>query len=74
MLRKKGDYMAQLIQLDFFEATEFSVLKARIEEVRESGTKVRKKLFAENGDLKRRMMELESRMEVIERHLCKGSE
>ena len=64
--------MATIYQLDFFEQPEISIVKARIEEVKESNDKVRKKLFAENGELKKRILELESRMEVIERNLCRG--
>jgi len=61
-----------LIQLDFFEETEISVLKARIEAVEKSKEKVRKGLYAENGALKKRVTELEEEVTFIKRMICHG--
>lgn len=61
-----------LIQLDFFETDATSELKARMEAVELSASKVRKKLFAENGALKKQVYDLSERLEIMERHICKG--
>ena len=71
------------IQLSFFESyeeqiqTENRFLKSEMKRVAEKSEKthamsdkVRKKLFAENSELKKRMSELEYRLEAIERGLC----
>lgn len=60
-----------LIQLDFFESDATSELKARMEVVELSASKVRKKLFAENGALKKQVLDLSERLEIMERHICK---
>lgn len=62
-----------LVQLDFFETTfesEMSTLKREYVEMRAALDRQRKALFARNGDLCKRQLELEGRMEVIERGLC----
>lgn len=64
-------YMA-LIQLDFFEETDLSALKARMDTVAESANKVRKSLFAKNGELKKKVDELEARLAILERNICHG--
>lgn len=66
--------MALQVQLDFFESEEQSEIKALellVNDVRMSNDRVRKKLFAENGDLKKRMIELEDRLSILERNICK---
>jgi hypothetical protein len=61
----------QLIQLDFFqEKTEVELLRDEVRGLSESNTKVRKSLFARHGELAKLYLDLLSRMEVIERHLC----
>jgi len=64
--------MNAIIQLDLFQPkpTEFDFIRADIAEIHESKEKVRKKLFAENGALKKRMLELEQRLEILEKHIC----
>lgn len=64
--------MPKLIQLDFFEETEISELKAEFQEVKDSCTRVRKKQFAEIGELKKVIGDLVARLEIIERHICKN--
>jgi uncharacterized protein YdcH (DUF465 family) len=66
--------MSAIIQFDLFKEkpSEIEMLKADIAAVGESATKVRKRLFAENNELKKRIHELEMRMEIIERNICKG--
>lgn len=62
--------MNKIIRLDFFEETEVSILKAEFAEVKDSCTRVRRKQFAEIGELRRMMADIASRMEVIERNIC----
>lgn len=64
--------MAAIYQLDFFCDDETSHLKARMEKCEESAGKVRKSLFAKNGELKKRIDELELRLAIIERNICKS--
>jgi hypothetical protein len=61
------------IQYDFFEEKpdEFAVYRLQIAAIEESTTKVRKKLFAENGALKKRVTELEERLSLLEHYICK---
>jgi len=61
------------IQLDFFktkEECEIEAMHRKIHEVKLSSDKVRKKLFAENGKLIKEVMDLKSRLEIIERNIC----
>ena len=61
-----------LIQLDFFEKDEVSGLKAEVQECKDSANRVRKSLFAKNGELKKEIEELKIRLEIIERNICHG--
>lgn len=63
------------IQLDLFktaEQCEMDALRLEMNAVKSSSDKVRKKLFAENGSLVRRMTDLEERLMIIERNICRG--
>ncbi len=64
--------MAKLIQLDFFEETDISILKAEFAEVKESCNRVRKKQFAEIGELKKIVNDIAARINIIERHICQS--
>ena len=64
--------MAKVIQLDFFEETEMSALKAEFEDVKDSCNRVRKKQFAEIGKLTKVINELVERLDVLERKICSG--
>ena len=61
------------LQLDFFRTeseSEVDRLIRMTEEIRDSTGKVRRKLFAENSELKRKVLDLESRLAILERHIC----
>lgn len=61
------------IQYDFWETveqSEIASLRKQMTEVKDSSNKVRKAMFARNGELTKRMLELEYRLENIERGLC----
>lgn len=72
------------LQLDFFKSlneSEVERLVRIVDEIKASTTKVRKKLFAEQGALKKRMLEensnlraevlnLQERLALLERHIC----
>ena len=67
---------SKIYQLDFFkseEESEIDSLRDRIDSVKESNDKVRKKLFSENGKLTKRILDLEEKMNIIEKNLCKGN-
>lgn len=61
------------IQYDFFEDprdSEISALRKQVTEVKASSDKVRKAMFARNGELTKRILEVEYRLEAIERGIC----
>ena len=62
--------MAKLIQLDFFEETEISILKAEIVELKKSLDKQRKSQFAKIGECKKEIIELKEDMELLKRNIC----
>ncbi len=64
--------MNAVIQFDFFQEkpSEAEMLRADIKAIKESSDKVRRKLFAENSDLKKRVYELEQQYELLVRHIC----
>lgn len=67
--------MSAIIQFDLFktrEESEISSLRKYCDDVNESAHKVRKSLFAKNGELNKRMLDLETRMMVIEINICKN--
>ena len=62
-------------QLDFFlseEESEIQALRKEIVAIRESTSKVRKKLFAEQGKLMKITNDVRDRLEIIERNICIG--
>lgn len=63
--------MAKLIQLDFFEETEISILKAEINELKEKLDRQRKSQFAKIGANTKEILELKADMELIKRNICK---
>lgn len=63
-----------LIQLDFFEQDESKLLQSEIAKVREMTDKVRKGLFARHNELAKMFVELDSRLNVIEMFICRGSD
>jgi len=63
------------VQYDFFqtkEESETEMLVREMDGVKVSVTKIRKALFARNGDLQRKMLELEERLNIVERGICRG--
>jgi len=63
------------IQLDFWkskEECEMDSLRLEMASVKASTDKIRRALFARNGELTKRMLELETRLEAIEKGLCYG--
>jgi hypothetical protein len=68
--------MNAIIQFDLFEPIpdETELLRLDLEAVALSADKVRKGTYAEINRVKKRILELESRMEIIERNICKGKQ
>lgn len=61
------------IQLEFWKTPdqcEIEALRKEMSAVKTSTEKVRKKLFCENGELKKKSNDLETRLIYIERYLC----
>ena len=62
---------SELLRLDM-EANANEAMK-KIAEYKASQDKVRKGLYAENGSLKKRVLDLETRLGILEAHLCQGT-
>ena len=63
------------IQLDLFKTAqecEIEALHRAVEKHRASGEKVRKGTYAEINALKKRVLELEEKQNIIERNICNG--
>ncbi len=65
--------MSAVIQYDLFKPlpTEVEVCRMEVAYVKDSCDKVRKKLFAEHGNIKKRCFDLEYRLEILESNICK---
>lgn len=61
-----------MIQLDFFDDEDTRLLKEEVRKLRESNERVRRSLFAKHGELAKNYMDLLSRLEIIERNVCRG--
>jgi len=62
--------MATLYQLDFFEETETSILKAKIEELEDKLDRQRKSQFAKIGAQEKRITQLEETVNLLIRNIC----
>ena len=62
------------IQMDFWKEapTEIDFLKAELEQMKESMNKVRKSLFAKNGEHAKILLDISARLEILERNICQG--
>lgn len=61
-----------LLQLDLFEEkTDQELILDEIKFVKESSDKVRKSLFARHAELSKKYIELNDRLEIIERNICR---
>ncbi len=65
-------YIGQVVQFDFFEETEISILKAEILYLKKSLDKQRKSQFAKIGECKKEIMELKEDMEILKRNICRA--
>ncbi len=67
--------MSVLIQYDFFqtkEESEIQALRNEVERLRFSADKVRKGVFARVGEVKKIQIDMEDRLLIIEKNLCKN--
>ncbi len=63
------------IQLDFWtspEECEIAQLRKEIKAQGESLGKIRRGLYARNGELTKQVFDLTQRLELLERNICKG--
>ncbi len=63
------------IQLDFFKSEnecEMDALRRDLEKIRRSSDNVRKGTYAKINEYGKRTIDLELRLEILERHICKG--
>lgn len=64
---------SKIFQLDFWkteEESEIESLRKEIAAVKTSSDKVRRSLFARNGELAKIVIDLQERLMIIERNLC----
>lgn len=70
------NFMSQtLVQLDFFKSEEecrMDAVEERMKKCEESCGKVRRKLFATNGEMMKMVLEMDERLKIIERNICKN--
>jgi ribosomal protein L29 len=64
---------SKIEQLTFFEPTADEINAKRIEEVNESLHKVRKKLFAQHGEILKVILEMKNEFEHLKRAICRGN-
>jgi len=66
--------MNAVIQYDLFKEkpTELEVCQIEIDRISKSSDKVRKGTYASINELKKRCVELEDRLMIIERNICRG--
>ena len=63
------------IQLEFFKTEqecEIEALRKELREIKSSTDKVRRGIFARNGELTKEFADIRSRFDIIERALCAG--
>ena len=67
--------MNAIIQFDLFEErpSEIDLLRADIVAIKNSSDKVRKGAYANINELKKRCLDLEMRLEILECHICNGN-
>ncbi len=58
------------MQLEFFEQDETTMLRHKFNSLKESQDKIRKGLYAKNGELQKKYDDLLNRLEIIERNIC----
>ncbi len=62
-----------MIQLDLFqEYSEDEELRREVKKLHESSEKVRRGIFARHNELSKLYLELNYRLEIIERNICQG--
>jgi hypothetical protein len=64
---------SKIFQLDFWkteEESEIEALRKEIGAVKTSSDKVRRSLFARNGELTKVVIDLQERLAILERNIC----
>lgn len=64
-----------LVQLNFFETKEESEISAiwcEVNQIKESGNKVRKGMYARLNEVEKECKDIKSRLEIMESHICKN--
>ncbi len=67
--------MAICYQLDFFKEEkdcEIEALRKEVESIRKSSDKVRRGLFSRHGEITKLVIDIDQRLSLIEKNLCKG--
>jgi len=65
------------VQFDLFDTpaeSELQELRRLTKDAQDTSVKVRKALFARHGEMQKRIAELEERLEIIERNICKPAQ
>lgn len=64
-----------MYQLDFWKTEEESRLEAieeRVKSVKESSDKVRRGIYARHGELYKKYVDVEERLQILERNICQS--
>ena len=65
-----------VIQLDFLKSIEeskFDYLEMEISKIKISTDRVRKGIYARHGEIAKRQLDLEERLSILERNICKST-
>lgn len=66
--------VCQVLQLDLFENCEISIIRDDVKKLKVSQDRVRKGIYAKHGELQKKYDDLLSRVELLERYICRGAE
>lgn len=74
LTKREGEGMSNILQFDLFKSkpTDLEICRQEVAAVRKSCDKVRKGLFARHGELAKMYMDLNQRLDIIERNICRG--
>lgn len=66
---------SKIYQMDFFktpEECEMESIHSSIDAIKKSSDKVRKGLYAKHGELFKMVTDIDERMKILERHICRS--
>ena len=62
-----------MIQLDIFRDDDLITIKNDLKKEKDSKDRMRKALFAQNGEMRKEVKDIASRLEILEKNICNGT-